>query len=543
MPFIYESDQRQREQLAPEPIQYQKPASFGETYTTAFQYAMDEETSISSVLNRQGFRQREDEINRLVDEGIIDRSNYTNRRGRLDYDRLATEFESIKSTATLSEERREFLRKRREEAQDVFDRGSGLAQFLGMASAFVVDPVNLMTLPVSSVGTAARGLTWVGRGLLTARREAALSAATELAIQPLVYQHKKEIDSPYSYQQAIANVALAAGGSAGIGFVSGGIAGYFKAVRDRAEPELTDATSQMAFRSLRENEDYLNSLKIESPSRIVEEEYGKFVSGNYTSTGEVRSNIDSRISNAIKDLQDRQTSIVRFIAEQGGLNEKAWKDAGLDVSVFARNPEVRQQLPKNKPLTRKKDKGLTPETFVQRASELGLVPDGSITPARALDIVNIAARNPEAIIDPSAVTRAQELESLRSQLKDQSDDDLQRLYKESQKAEIEIDKQRLAEKEINRRQMNEPSKKYENYVQPKRQKVAAQTANERQREVIERTGDAEDYDLAIEEYERIETKQMWDAEQNQFVDADQLMKELDDEIEGIDEILRCTVDA
>jgi len=543
MPFIYESDQRQREQLAPEPIQYQKPASFGETYTTAFQYAMDEETSISSVLNRQGFRQREDEINRLVDEGIIDRSNYTNRRGRLDYDRLATEFESIKSTATLSEERREFLRKRREEAQDVFDRGSGLAQFLGMASAFVVDPVNLMTLPVSSVGTAARGLTWVGRGLLTARREAALSAATELAIQPLVYQHKKEIDSPYSYQQAIANVALAAGGSAGIGFVSGGIAGYFKAVRDRAEPELTDATSQMAFRSLRENEDYLNSLKIESPSRIVEEEYGKFVSGNYTSTGEVRSNIDSRISNAIKDLQDRQTSIVRFIAEQGGLNEKAWKDAGLDVSVFARNPEVRQQLPKNKPLTRKKDKGLTPETFVQRASELGLVPDGSITPARAIDIVNIAARNPEAIIDPSAVTRAQELESLRSQLKDQSDDDLQRLYKESQKAEIEIDKQRLAEKEINRRQMNEPSKKYENYVQPKRQKVAAQTANERQREVIERTGDAEDYDLAIEEYERIETKQMWDAEQNQFVDADQLMKELDDEIEGIDEILRCTVDA
>jgi len=190
MPFVYREERRKLQQMTPAPRELPEPATFAETYRAGMQFAADEESSISGALNREGWRQRSAAFQKLIDQGEIDRDKYANPRGQINYDRLAKDFETIKSDQQLREERREFLRQRREKNQDVMARGSGLAQFLGMGTTFALDPINLITLPFSSTIGVARGLSWVGRGLVTARREAALSAATELDLQPLVYQRK-----------------------------------------------------------------------------------------------------------------------------------------------------------------------------------------------------------------------------------------------------------------------------------------------------------------------------------------------------------------
>lgn len=541
MPFIYEQDRRQRQQLRPDPVEYQAPASFGETYVAAFKYAVDEELSISGALNREGFRQRQRAFRDLVDNNEIKTQDYVNRRGRIDYDRLSQEFETIKSTEQLAEERREYLRKQREENQEVIERGSGVAQFLGMASAFVIDPINLATLPVSTAATAARGLSWVGRGLLTARREAALSTAAELAIQPLVYQHKSDIESPYSWQDAVANIGLAAAGSAGLGFVAGGVAGYFRAVRERAAPFVDPKDTELAMRSMRELEQYLDETRPNTVNRVIDEEYGKYLNNEYASLEELRVQTRQRLETELETVRAEQMPLLQMIAEQGGLNRRAWQESGLDVDAIAKRADVKEKLPKRKPLFKRKDAGLTPDQFAQRLSEAGYFADGTATPGRALEVLQTALRNPDTPANPQAATRLTEIENTIARVDAEDSKGLEALYKEAQRMEIDGDLQRLRELEINREQMNAPSRTRDKYEMPQPERVAPQTITERQRAIMEEIGMAEDYDRAIEAYNRLETKRVWSEEEGRLVDADEIMEELDDEIEGLNEVLRCSI--
>ena len=105
--------------------------------------------------------------------------------------------------------------------------------------------------------------------------------------------------------------------------------------------------------------------------------------------------------------------------------------------------------------------------------------------------------------------------------------------------EIEADVKWLREYETKLEVMNEPSKKPENYVQPQPQKAAPASVTARERDILERNGWAEDYDRDIQAFMNLETKQvMVDGE---MIDADQIMKELDDEIEGINSVLECAL--
>ena len=62
------------------------------------------------------------------------------------------------------------------------------------------------------------------------KREAGLALASELAIQPLVYKHKHDIDSPYSTEEALTNIAIAATGAGALGAFTGGLVGYFNKI-------------------------------------------------------------------------------------------------------------------------------------------------------------------------------------------------------------------------------------------------------------------------------------------------------------------------
>mgnify|MGYP000184931250 FL=1 len=542
MTFIHESDRRQREQQRLEPVEARPEAGWGETYTAAFQYAVDEELSISGALNKEGLRQRRAALRDLIDQGEVNIQDYVDRRGRVDYDRLSQQYDVIKSTETIAEERREMLRKRREQNQDVMERGNGFAQFLGMASAFALDPINLATLPVSSAGVAARSLSWVGKGLLVARREAALNVATELAIQPLVFQHKSDIESPYSWRDAVANIGMAAAGGAGLGFVSGGVSGYLRAVRDKAAPFLQDKESELALRSLADTADFLDRTRPNTARRVLDDEYGKYLSGTYKSIDELRTATRTRLQQELAEAQAQQMPMLRMIADEGGLNERAWREAGFNADDIAQARSVRQGLPKNKPLLRRKG-GLTPEDLVQRLAETGYIPDGAVTTTRAIEITRTALRNPDMPANSQAVTRSAELEDMLSRIDAEDEQALEQMFKQSQADEIEGDLQRLREREVIREQMNEPDVKPEQFETPEPETVAPQTLNERQRYVLDRVGLAEEYDQAMEAYARSEGKQVFDPESGRLVDADEVLEEIDEQIEGLNEVLRCTVRA
>lgn len=544
MTFVYDKSERQILQSIPPAEELQPEASFGEVYTAAFRHAVNEEMSISGGLNREGYRQRQREVKRLIDEGqITNVDDYTNQMGELDYHVLSQSFDTIKSDEQLAEERNTFLAAEREKNQKVMERGSGVAQFLGYASAFVIDPINLATLPVSTAVTGARSLSWIARGLSVAKREGALSIATELAIQPLVYEHKKNIDSPYSWQDAVSNIGIAAIGSYGVGFATGGLAGYLKAVRTKTEPFIDPVRDDMAMRSLDDLADYVTKVEAQRfvPSKILDDEYGKLISKEYDSLAKLKRQTVRELEREIKATKKQQTTILRMIADMGGLSQKDWVSQGVDPGYFTKTGAIRKGMRPGSPLFRAKG-GMTPEDLAERLMEENVFTDGLVDDNRAIDYVHAALADPEKPFNLEASTKLEDLQRRLQELNDAPDDDaLETIYKRAGEERIQTNLETLRELEVNLQQMNVPSRSEEFYFDPKPAKVAAQSVSERERMVLDKMGIADEYDEAMEAYQRTENRVLWDEAEGTLVDADAVMKEIDDEIAGLDDVLRCTI--
>lgn len=236
MPFV--SNQGQRETLQSiSPLIDIPQASFGETFAASLGQVFDENLSISGMMNREGWGERKRLIKEQIASDNIKWGDYTDIDGHFDWNAAAEALDdpAIKTDAVLSEERKTLLESRRRYADDVIERGGGMAQFLGAANAYVLDPISILTMPLAAPVTTAKSLSIVGRALLTARGAATIEVATELAIQPLVYNHKLDIESPYSVGDAIENIGMAAIGGGVLGGITGGISGYLRSVREAAE--------------------------------------------------------------------------------------------------------------------------------------------------------------------------------------------------------------------------------------------------------------------------------------------------------------------
>jgi len=114
------------------------------------------------------------------------------------------------------------------------------------------------------------------------------------------------------------------------------------------------------------------------------------------------------------------------------------------------------------------------------------------------------------------------------QIKVKSNDDLI-------KEDVEI----LTQLNNKQQEVNQPSKVPENYQEPKRQKATTGTITQRERAVIDRDGYTEDYDADIAAYKALQNRRI--IQDDEIVDADEFMKSIDDEIKGIDDVLRCAI--
>jgi hypothetical protein len=225
------------------------PTGFSEVFSASLGQVFDEELSISSALNREGFSERNAKIDALAESGeISDINRYRRMEDRqIDYDEAARELgrDDIKTDEQLNLERNETLKARRQYAQDVVSRGTGMAQFLGAMTGYMLDPINVATVGIAAPAVTAKSASVLGRAMMTSKNAALIGVASEIGIQTLVYQHKQAIDSPYTAGDALANIAFAATGAAALGFVEGGLSGWLGKVLKTSEelPETPEVTT------------------------------------------------------------------------------------------------------------------------------------------------------------------------------------------------------------------------------------------------------------------------------------------------------------
>lgn len=229
--------------LAQEEIQPE--ATFYDSFQASLGLFIDENLSISEYLNKDVYRDRNEELRSMMADGTIPgdiASSFvtdTRRGTKIDYDALSiyanehTDGE-FKSDKELDESIRETLAQRREYAESVTSRGgvsSTLGTIAGGFAAVALDPFNVAGM-LATPYRAMKGIGILQNTLRAGGREAIIGATTEAAIQPIVMDWKAEIQSPYSPTEAIQNIGYAAA----FGFVIGGTQGGIGAVRGRNYP-------------------------------------------------------------------------------------------------------------------------------------------------------------------------------------------------------------------------------------------------------------------------------------------------------------------
>ena len=262
--FLSKTDERDSRQEL-QPYVPAPESSFGEVFAASVGHVIDEELSISSSLNNDMYRDRERTAQSMVDDGF-DLTPYTDNTGLVDYDRLSNETDfGIKTDRELYDERNALLESRRNYSDDVKERGSGMAQFVGEMTGYMLDPINVATLPVGASVSALRGLSTLARVSRVAAVEGGVAMGSEIAIQPFVFAHKNEIGSPYSLEDSLMAIGTAAIGGAAIGGAAAGAAGFLR----RAGKIADDYPDDMGAQGSRRAVDKLAADMEANPDRVV----------------------------------------------------------------------------------------------------------------------------------------------------------------------------------------------------------------------------------------------------------------------------------
>lgn len=577
MPFVSGKDRRGLQSMLRPPAvapEVQDDPTFGETFSAAVGLTIDENLSISSLLNKEMYQERRVNAIDLINRGIVDPESYQYGDGQFDYNKLSRDLEDtdyadlIKTDRVLRDERNSMLARRRAYAESILAEGPGTAQFIGNATAFMLDPINIATMPIATVTTASKGLTAFGTALRTAGTTAALTAGTEAAIQPFVYAHKEDIESPYSAKDAIASIVTAAAGGAVVGTVQGGLVGFFRNARTKTsegltgEPTITAQDSvrraeieepteppytvpeqlSQADRSLEELADYIeavNATRDPTPVRILDEDYELWLRGEFDTLEGVKKASINKLEKEQRKLS-KSKKMVSWVKEKGGLNKKVFAAEGIDPENFKRFPPG---------FWRAGDQGMTPDMLAERLLDdpdisVAAIPDFTspvaFTANDAFDWVETVINNPGMYRDPTVQTRIDDLDARIREIEEAPvGDPLERVYRDASRQRIIDEAEYLREWQSKMDASNEATRLPEDYPVPEEPRPVDMAVIDRERELMQLQGTQESYDLAMEAYNQLPTNKRKVFVEGEEVSADTLIKEIDDQLEDINNLIRC----
>ena len=536
MPFVSGKESRELTQGLTPYDSSTAATDFGEVFAASLGQVIDEDLTISHSLNRAGREERRSLTAEAINTDQVDRHKYMDRRGKFDYDRLAQEMPELglKSDQVLADERNALLAQRRGYAQDVIERGSGIAQFLGAANAYMLDPVNIATIGVATASVSAKSLSVLGRALMVGRNEAALNAASELMIQPFVYGHKQEIDSPYAASDAIKNIAFAAAGGAVFGSAVGGISGII----GKSSNASKGVEPNIVARDTQEPDSLAGGVDV--PDVVDAPINGSTVGG-----------ISGYLSKAIKSAET--LDIVTPDVEQSLQYLSRMRDTVNDATY----PKIRQ-VDESNPYLFEMDTAVLKSTEyegikVDPSKIKGKVKkpitatysDGEFKVLDGHHRVAAAVRDGDTIkalfIPESKYLEMQgkgihQGEMLQEFLAKDVDRSISPVV-DVNKYDIEQQSKYLNDLEARKVEANKPSKTPSDYFEPPKAKPKKAMGTDREREILKRTGIDEDFDADMAAYSRIENPAI--IKDGEMVEASSFMKELDDEIGGIESVLVC----
>lgn len=554
MAILSNQDQRDYYQNLRGPQEFREDPTFFETMGSAFNFVMDEELSVSSLLNRQGYDDRNEQIFKMSNKGF-DLKPYTDITGEIDYDRISEETGLIRTNRELYDERTEILRKRREENQDVVERGNGIAQFLGSMGGYMLDPINAATMLIG-VGTAYKGMSTLSQALMTGRNTAAISFASEFAIQPLVYKHKHDIGSPYEFNDALMAVGTTTIGAGLLGGAMGGIAGYFTRLSEGAskfvsfkpiknadgsvkstaktDAEVKLTPEQESINVLQRMGAQLTEQKAALPPRIEDnilkhwDDFQNGKLGKYAKITDARDATIVTLEKQAETIRKENLTLARWIAKEGGLNKERWAREGIDVG------DMKAMGGGRNPLFRVKG-GYDPDMLAERLRE-GNVSD--IQMNDAIDMVDEMVRNPKIFKDAGVQSRIDDIDDNISILLDENTV-LEEYYGKVIRKNVESDMELLAQNKAFEDAMNKPTLTYDDYVVEQLPPAPQATRTGLQREQLDSEGLAVNYDRDIANFEAQENRVVY--ADGKLVDGDEYMKALDDQIEGIESVRVCAI--
>ena len=542
MPILSNQDQRDYYQNLRGPQEFREDPTFFETMGSAFGFVIDEELSVSSLLNRQGYDDRNEQIFKMSNEGF-DLNPYTDITGEIDYDRISEDTGLIKTNRELYDERTEILRKRREENQDVIERGNGFAQFLGSMGGYMLDPINVATMGIG-VGTAYKGMSTLSQALMTGRNTAAIAFLSESAMQPLVYKHKHDINSPYEFNDALMAIGTTAVGAGLLGGAMGGISGYFRNLSknasefvgppkptDKLDAEVRLTPEQESINILDRMGTQLAEQKAALPPRIEDkilQEYDNFQAGQYSKLEDARDANILTLEKDIVKIEKENITLARWIAKEGGLNKERWAREGIDVA------DMKAMRGGQKPVFRVKG-GYDPDMLAERLRESGAT---EMQMNDAIDLVEDMVRNPKMFRDPTVQRQIDEIEENINVLRDDNTV-LEEYYGQVIRSNVEKDMELLSQNKSFENAMNKPTIAYDDYVVSQLPPAPKATKTGLQREQLDSEGLASNYDRDIANFEAQEFRRV--VVDGKLVDADEYMKSLDDQIEGIESVRVCAL--
>tara|TARA_R110000796_G_scaffold251669_1_gene383649 strand:- start:2369 stop:4156 length:1788 start_codon:yes stop_codon:yes gene_type:complete len=574
---------------------YEPNPTFGETMGAAFSFTRDEGLSTSSFMNNEGYAIRREQMNKLKEEGF-DVSKYIDDTGAVNYDNLSSATGLVKSDLQIFTERNELLEKRRNESEDVMARGSGFAQFLGMTGGYMTDPVNVASLPFGGVGTAVKGMSVLSRALIGARNASAVAIASEAAIQPLVYKHKHDIGSPYEVSDAIQAIAFTAIGAGVLGGAAGGISGYLAKTAESTAPVFAPVFPQapLAYKSpmiagrpagaqtFENIGKFKEELITEAKAKLIGPAGQKLTRGEEKKLRGELSNLEFDLAKAkkpptkIKARKDEPARVAKQKVLQGEVKRleeniartqkllddsqatREYNKAIIRLEEGKLTPELQQQLDDyiNIPSTPETQAVFVLAKMAEsmrlrkgfRASELALESYSKYSAKlinsldEAKDVAVKAIDDEIAKTDVTNTAKIDDLNNVRNRLTDQSAidrDGLDSIFEDLFQKNIDRDVAMLRADEAFRVQMDAPTLSYNDYIGPARPKAAKASTTPMQRQDLSDKGLDEAYDSDMALFNQLETKMA--IVDGELVDAAPIMKELNDELEGLDSVMRCAI--